>query len=74
MRIHDLKTIVLIFTLGKMVIICMKLEDNLRLVSCKYTCIIQKLGFDIKFSEFKTQKVAGSYCKLALLYHVVYYR
>ena len=61
MRIHDLKTTALIFALGKMVIICMKSEDNLRLVSCKYTRIIQKLGFDAKFSEFKTQKVAGSH-------------
>ena len=60
MRIHDLKTTALIFALGKMVVICVKSEDNLRLVSRKYTRIIQKLGFDAKFSEFKTQKVAGS--------------
>ena len=60
MRIHDLKTTALIFALGKMVVICVKLEDNLRLVSRKYTRIIQKLGFDAEFSEFKTQKVAGS--------------
>ena len=60
MRIHDLKTTTLIFALGEMVVIGVKLEDNLRLVSCKYARVIQKLGFDAKFSEFKTQKVAGS--------------
>ena len=49
MRIHDLKTTALIFALGKMVIVGAKSEDNLRLVSHKYTRIIQKLGLDAKF-------------------------
>ena len=61
MRIHDLKTTTLIFALGKMIIVGAKSEDNLRLVSREYTRVIQKLGLDPKFSEFKTQKVAGSY-------------
>ena len=65
MRIHDLKMTALIFTLGKIVIVGAKLEDNLRLVLHKYTRVIQKLGLDTKFSEFKTQKVAGS-CNVKL--------
>ena len=32
----------------------------LMLASCKYVCIVQKLGFDTKFSEFKTQNIVGN--------------
>lgn len=32
--------IVLIFVLGKMVVIGVKLEDDLKFVLCKYVCII----------------------------------
>ena len=68
MRIHDLKTTTLIFALGKMVIVGAKSEYNLRLVSHKYTCIIQKLCLDVKLSEFKTQKVACN-CNIKLPIH-----
>jgi transcription initiation factor TFIID TATA-box-binding protein len=51
---------VLIFTSGKMVVTGAKLEDNLWLASRKYARIVQKLGFDAKFSEFKMQNIVGS--------------
>jgi transcription initiation factor TFIID TATA-box-binding protein len=37
-----------------------KSEDDSRLASRKYARIIQKLGFDAKFSEFKIQNIVGS--------------
>ena len=37
-----------------------KSEDDSRLASRKYACIIQKLGFNAKFSEFKIQNIVGS--------------
>ena len=45
MCIQDLKTTVLIFTLGKMVVTRAKSEDDSRLVTQKYVHIVQKLGF-----------------------------
>ena len=44
------KTIALIFASGKMVVTGAKSEDDSRLVSQKYTCFVQKLGFKAKFS------------------------
>ncbi len=38
-----------------------KSKDNSHLATCKYACIVQKLGFDIKFSKFKIQNIVGSY-------------
>lgn len=35
-------------------------EDDSRLASRKYTRIVQKLGFDAKFSELKIQNIVGS--------------
>lgn len=32
----------------------------MRLASRKYACIVQKLGFVAKFSEFKIQNIVGS--------------
>ncbi|KAF9043723.1 hypothetical protein BDZ89DRAFT_1197071 [Hymenopellis radicata] len=37
-----------------------KSEDDSRLASRKYARIVQKLGFDAKFSEFKIQNIVGS--------------
>lgn len=55
MRIRDPKTTALIFASGKMVVTGAKSEDDSKLASRKYARIIQKLGFDAKFSEFKIQ-------------------
>ena len=60
MRIHDPKTTALIFASGKMVVTGAKSKDDSWLVSRKYMQIVQKLGFDTKFSEFKIQNIVGS--------------
>ncbi|PPQ75759.1 hypothetical protein CVT26_000699 [Gymnopilus dilepis] len=57
MRIHDPKTTALIFASSKMVVTGAKSEDDSRLASRKYARIVQKLGFDAKFSEFKIQNI-----------------
>ncbi len=60
MWIRDPKTTALIFLLGKMVMTGAKSKDDSRLATCKYACIVQKLGFDTKFSGFKIQNIVGS--------------
>jgi len=60
MRIREPKTTALIFASGKMVVTGAKSEDDSRLASRKYARIIQKLGFDAKFTEFKIQNIVGS--------------
>ena len=60
MRIRDPKTTALIFASSKMVVTGAKSEDDSRLASRKYARIVQKLGFDAKFSEFKIQNIVGS--------------
>ncbi|KAH7889974.1 TBP-domain-containing protein [Phlebopus sp. FC_14] len=60
MRIRDPKTTALIFASGKMVVTGAKSEDDSRLAARKYARIVQKLGFDAKFAEFKIQNIVGS--------------
>jgi len=60
MRIREPKTTALIFASGKMVVTGAKSEDDSRLASRKYARIIQKLGFNAKFTDFKIQKIVGS--------------
>lgn len=60
MRIREPKTTALIFASGKMVVTGAKSEDDSRLASRKYARIIQKLGFEAKFTEFKIQNIVGS--------------
>lgn len=60
MRIRDPKTTALIFASGKMVVTGAKSEEQSKLASRKYARIIQKLGFQAKFSEFKIQNIVGS--------------
>lgn len=50
----------LIFASGKMVVTGAKSEDDSRLASRKYARIIQKLGFNAKFTDFKIQNIVGS--------------
>lgn len=57
MRIRDPKTTALIFASGKMVVTGAKSEDDSRLASRKYARIIQKLGFNAKFTDFKIQNI-----------------
>ncbi|KAI1208520.1 transcription factor TFIID-domain-containing protein [Annulohypoxylon truncatum] len=60
MRIRDPKTTALIFASGKMVVTGAKSEDDSKLASRKYARIIQKLGFNAKFADFKIQNIVGS--------------
>lgn len=60
MRIREPKTTALIFASGKMVVTGAKLEDDSKLASRKYARIIQKLGFNAKFTDFKIQNIVGS--------------
>jgi transcription initiation factor TFIID TATA-box-binding protein len=60
MRIREPKTPALIFASGKMVVTGAKSEDDSKLASRKYARIIQKLGFNAKFTDFKIQNIVGS--------------
>lgn len=61
MRIRDPKTTALIFASGKMVVTGAKSEDDSKLASRKYARIIQKLGFNAKFTDFKIQNSMATY-------------
>jgi len=60
MRIRDPKTTALIFSSGKMVCTGAKSEEQSRLAARKYARIVQKLGNDAKFLDFKIQNIVGS--------------
>lgn len=60
MRIREPKTTALIFASGKMVVTGAKSEGDSKLASRKYARIIQKLGFNAKFTDFKIQNIIGS--------------
>ncbi|KAJ3037219.1 TATA-box-binding protein [Rhizophlyctis rosea] len=60
MRIRDPKTTALIFASGKMVVTGAKSEEASKLAARKYARIIQKLGFQAKFIDFKIQNIVGS--------------
>jgi len=60
MRIREPRTTALIFSSGKMVCTGAKSEDDSRLAARKYARIIQKLGFNAKFLDFKIQNMVGS--------------
>ncbi|KAL1923147.1 uncharacterized protein VTP21DRAFT_9523 [Calcarisporiella thermophila] len=60
MRIREPKTTALIFASGKMVVTGAKSEEDSRLAARKYARIIQKLGFNAKFTDFKIQNIVGS--------------
>nr|CAG8482737.1 13238_t:CDS:2 [Entrophospora candida] len=57
---YNPKTTALIFASGKMVVTGAKSEDDSKLASRKYARIIQKLGFNAKFTDFKIQNIVGS--------------
>lgn len=60
MRIREPKTTALIFSSGKMVCTGARSEEDSRKASRQYAKIIQKLGYQVKFSEFKIQNIVGS--------------
>ncbi|RWS30498.1 TATA-box binding protein (TBP): component of TFII-D and TFIIIB-like protein [Leptotrombidium deliense] len=60
MRIKKPQTTALLFNSGKMVVTGAKNEIYSRLAARKFARIVQKLGFDAKFSEFRIQNMVGS--------------
>ncbi|CAL9058135.1 TATA-box-binding protein 1-like [Musa acuminata AAA Group] len=60
MRIRDPKTTALVFASGKMVCTGAKSEQQSNLAARKYARIIQKIGFPVKFENFKIQNIVGS--------------
>merc|ERR1712168_1371606 len=60
MRIREPRTTSLIFSSGKMVCTGAKSETESRMAARKFARIIQKLGFDVKFNEFRVQNMVGS--------------
>ncbi|XVF30653.1 hypothetical protein REPUB_Repub16aG0076900 [Reevesia pubescens] len=61
LRIKDPKTTALIFASGKMVCTGAKTEQQSLLAARKHARILQKLGFDVKFKDFKIQNMVASY-------------
>ena len=60
MRIREPRTTALIFASGKMVCTGAKSEELSKLAARKYARVIQKLGFPVKFTDFKIQNIVGS--------------
>lgn len=60
MRISEPKTTALIFGSGKMVVTGARSEEDSRKASRKFAKIIMKLGYQVKFTEFKIQNIVGS--------------
>ena len=69
MRIREPKTTALIFSSGKMVVIGAKSEEHSRLAARKFARIVQKLGYEAKFKEFKIQNIVGS-CDVGFPIHL----
>ncbi|KAL5830223.1 hypothetical protein ACOSQ3_019691 [Xanthoceras sorbifolium] len=60
MRIREPKTTALIFASGKMVCTGAKSEEQSKVAARKYARIVSKLGFPVKFQDFKIQNIVGS--------------
>ena len=60
MRIREPKTTALIFASGKMVVTGARSEEDSRKASRQFAKIIMKLGYQVKFTEFKIQNIVGS--------------
>ncbi|XP_044732656.1 TATA-box-binding protein 2 [Chrysoperla carnea] len=74
MRIREPRSTSLIFRSGKLVVTGARNENDALLATKKFARIIQKLGFSIKFTDFKVQNLVAT-CdlrfpiKLENLYH-----
>ncbi|KAK0721686.1 transcription factor TFIID-domain-containing protein [Lasiosphaeria miniovina] len=60
MRIREPRTTTLVFGSGKLVITGAKSVELARLAARKHARLIQKLGFNTKFKDFKVQNFVGS--------------
>jgi len=59
-RLRDPKTTALIFASGKMVCTGAKSEEASMTAARKYARMIQKMGFNVTFKDFKIQNIVGS--------------
>lgn len=60
MRIREPRTTALVFKSGKMVVTGAKDTVQSQTACKKYTAIIQKVGFDASFRDFKIQNISGT--------------
>lgn len=60
MRIREPKTTALIFASGKMVCTGARSEEDSKKAARQYAKIIQKLGNEVRFTEFTIQNIVGS--------------
>ncbi|KAJ5076223.1 tata box-binding protein-like protein [Anaeramoeba ignava] len=60
MRIRDPKTTALVFSSGRIVCTGAKDEELSKTAARKYARIIQKIGYNVKFLDFKIQNIVGS--------------
>ncbi|KAM7187298.1 transcription factor TFIID domain containing protein [Naviculisporaceae sp. PSN 640] len=60
MRIREPRTTALIFATGRMVIVGAKSEADSRLAARKFARIIQKMGYRVRFDDFKIQNIVAS--------------
>lgn len=60
MRIRDPKSTALIFASGKMVVTGSKSEADSRLAARKFARVLAKLGYAVKFSDFKIHNVVAN--------------
>ncbi|TXG57053.1 hypothetical protein EZV62_018366 [Acer yangbiense] len=60
MRIREPKTTALIFASGKVVCTGAKSEEQSKVAARKYARIVMKVGFPVKFQDFKIHNIVGS--------------
>ncbi|XP_063241530.1 uncharacterized protein LOC134541785 isoform X2 [Bacillus rossius redtenbacheri] len=60
MRINEPHTTALVFQTGKMVVTGARSEDAVNLAARKYARIIQKLGFPVRFVDFRIHNMVGT--------------
>src|SRR2546423_11262554 len=69
MRIREPKTTALIFASGKMIVTGAKSENDSKHASRKYARVVQKLGFNAKFTDFVVRNIIGS-CDVGFQIHL----
>ena len=60
MRIRDPKTTALIFSNGKVVVTGAKSKEKSKIAARKFARVVQKIGYDVKFKEFRIRNMVAS--------------